>query len=158
MKRSIFALLGATALVGGAAFYGRTQAESVVAADVNVGSLVCTPAGGSTAPDAARHFDCLFARTDGVAEPYRADLKESASGAQATMVWLVFSSGTVEPGALAGAFGRAGQDLQNPALPPGAFLIGGDKESIVLAPVRVPGRKGLNVAEGVAQVRLRQGG
>jgi hypothetical protein len=44
MRRSVFAVLGAVALVGGAALYGhQPQAQTTGA---NVGSLTCNVAGG----------------------------------------------------------------------------------------------------------------
>lgn len=159
MRRSIFALFGATTLVAGATFYAQTHAETVEPG-VNVGSLVCTAASAASTP--AHHLDCLFARSDGVAEAYHADVRHPPApvvdGSGAPLVWAVFAAGTVAPGALAGDFGKPTEAMQVSGLPHGAFLVGGEHEQIVLAPVRVPGRTGLNVAEGVSEVALQYGG
>lgn len=162
MRRSIFALFGATTLVAGAAFYAQTHAETEVGAGVNVGSLICTTAEALPAPESQHGLDCLFARSDGVAEPYHADIRRlgtgGVAGGKTPLVWLVFASGAVAPGALAGDFGKADESVRSAGLPEGAILLGGEGDRIALAPARVPGHAGLNVADRVSEVALRRGG
>ena len=63
MRRSVFAMLGAVALVGGAALYGQTHAQTT---GVNVGSLQCKVAGGmGFIFGSSKDIDCLLVRTDG---------------------------------------------------------------------------------------------
>ncbi len=162
MRRSIFALLGATALVAGAAFYAQTHAQTSGKASVNVGSLVCTASDGTGLVfGSTRDVDCLFARADGVAEPYRGAIKRFGSdtgfNSRAHMVWLVFASGAVAPGALAGDFGKVTGPVPGLDRPKGPLLIDGSNRHIALEPAHVPGNAGLNVAEGVAEVTLQHG-
>jgi Protein of unknown function (DUF992) len=168
MRRSIFALLGATALVAGAAFYAQTHAETSAVPPVfgkssfAIGSLTCSVASdtgfvfGST-----RHLDCLFARTDGVAEPYRGAIKrfgaDSGFTTKSHVVWLVFASGTVEPGALAGDYGNSAPQAEKSAASDTHVLVDGGNKHISLEPVRVKGAAGLNIAAGVAEVTLQSG-
>ena len=54
------------ALVGGAALYGQTHAQTTGA---NVGSLTCNVSGGiGFVFGSSKTLSCLFNRTDGVAE------------------------------------------------------------------------------------------
>jgi hypothetical protein len=165
MRRSIFALLGATALVAGAALYAQTHSEASAAPlafspeGVNIGSLTCdvTDASGFVF-GSTRHLDCLFARTDGLAEPYRGAIKrfgvDTGFDRKGHAVWLVFASGAVEPGALAGEYGnRANKSVASAA----HLLVDGSNRQISLKPVRVEGDAGLNVASGVAEVTLQRG-
>lgn len=168
MRRSIFALLGVTALVAGAAFYAQTHSEASAAplgfgpASVNVGSLTCDVTDGSGFVfGSTRHLDCLFARTDGLAEPYSGAIKrfgvDTGFDRKGHAVWLVFASGAVEPGALAGKYGN-GPARDNKSVASAAhLLVDGSNRQISLKPVRVEGDAGLNVASGVAEVTLQRG-
>ena len=64
MRRSVFAMLGAAALVAGAALYGQAHAQK---SGVNVGSLTCNVAGGiGFVFGSSKQISCLFNRTDDV--------------------------------------------------------------------------------------------
>ncbi|SJZ30407.1 Protein of unknown function [Enhydrobacter aerosaccus] len=162
MRRSIFALFGASALVAGAAFYAQTHAQTSGSTRVNVGSLVCTVAAGDRiVPGSEHHLDCLFARSDGTAEPYLGDIKRfgrnEVLGDKAPIVWQVFAAGTLAPGALDGDFGKAGGSAHAPDPATAASLVDGKGKRIALRPARVAGRAGINIAEGVADLTLQHG-
>ena len=155
MRRTIFAMLGAATLVGGAAFYAQTHAESETS--VNVGSLTCTLTGS-----APRDLECLFARSDGKAEAYHAAIRQF--GAKAILadrahhiVWLVYAPEPLEAGGLAGEFGRGTPPLVEGRPPERAMLVDHGNKMIALAPAQVPGRAGINLAEGVTEVALQAG-
>jgi hypothetical protein len=169
MRRTIFAVLGSTALVAGAAFYAQDHAEAEASAAAResakasvVGSLSCNVEGdngfifGTT-----RHLDCLFARTDGVAETYHGSIKRFGTNDGYTkdphVVWLVFASGPVESGALAGDYGNSASQVEKSSAPDTQVLIGDNNKQISLEPVHVQGASGLNVASGVAEVTLQRG-
>jgi Protein of unknown function (DUF992) len=76
----------------------------------------------------------------------------ATSGAQ--MVWAVFAAGSPAPGALAGDYGGATAEA-TVAVGLGAnVLVGGSHRSIALQPLSISGQTGLNVAAGVALLRL----
>jgi len=169
MRRSIFAVLGSTALVAGAALYAQNHAEAEASAAALesakasvVGSLSCNVEGdngfvfGTT-----RHLDCLFARTDGIAESYHGSIKRFGANdgyaKDAHVVWLVFAAGPIDPGALAGDYGNSASQVEKSNAPDTQVLIGENDKQISLEPVRVKGASGLNVASGVAEVSLQRG-
>jgi len=160
MRRTVFAMLGAAALVGGAALYAQTHAEGE--SSINIGSLTCNVTGGAGAVlGATRNLDCLFARTDGKAEAYRAAIKrfdgEGFDQAQ-HIVWLVYAPEPLDKGGLAGDFGAGAPPLIDGRASEQAMLVERANRQIALAPVMVPGRASLNAAEGVAEVALLHGG
>jgi hypothetical protein len=169
MRRSIFAVLGSTALVAGAAFYAQNHAEAEASAAAMepvkasvVGSLSCNVAGDNGVVfGTTRHLDCLFARTDGIAESYHGSIKRFGANDGYTrdshVVWLVFASGPIAPGALVGDYGNSAAQVEKSNAPDTRVLIGDHDKQISLEPVRVKGASGLNVASGVAEVTLRRG-
>jgi hypothetical protein len=74
--------------------------------------------------------------------------------AGAKMVWAVIAPGRVDPGALEGHYGGAGAEATAIIGPGANVLIGGFKHSIVLQPVSLQGQAGLNVAAGLASLKL----
>lgn len=162
MRRTIFAVAGAVALVSGAAFYAKTHAEGE--SSVNIGSLTCNVTGGAGFVfGSTRDLDCLFARTDGTAEAYRAAIKRYGpdpgfDGKAHHIVWLVYAPEPVEAGGLAGDFGKGAAPIVEGRTSPRAMLVDRTNRQIALAPVRVPGRTTLNAAAGVAEVALQHGG
>src|SRR5260370_24220 len=79
MRRSLFAIFGATALTAGAALYGKPHAQPPPqgtpqargSSGANVGTLTCNVAGGiGFIFGSSKELSCLFARTDGIAERY----------------------------------------------------------------------------------------
>lgn len=168
MRRSIFAIMGAAALIAGAAFYAETHAQTPAApgtpqargqSGVNVGSLNCTVAGGvGFVFGSSKDLDCILARDDGVAEHYKGTIKKFGVDIgftkEAHIVWLVFAPGRVDRGALAGDYiGGTGSATVGVGVGANA-LVGGSSKQITLQPVSVEGSVGLNVAAGIGQVTL----
>jgi hypothetical protein len=69
--------------------------------------------------------------------------------------WLVFAPGKIEPSALAGSYGGASAQATVGVGLGANVLVGGSNKSIALQPVSVQGQTGLNVAAGIAGLRLR---
>ena len=157
MRRTVFAMMGAAALVAGAAFYGETHAQT---SGANVGTLTCNVAGGvGFVFGSSKQLSCLFNRNNGTAERYSGEIKKFGIDIgftkEAQMVWLVFSAGSLAPGALAGSYGGATASGTVGVGVGANVLIGGSNRQITLQPVSVEGSKGLNVAAGIGEVELR---
>jgi Protein of unknown function (DUF992) len=157
MRRSVFAVLGATALVAGAAFYGQTRAQS---SGVNVGSLTCNVAGGiGYVFGSSKQMNCLFNRTDGIAERYSGTINKYGVDIgftkEAQMVWLVFAPGALAPGTLSGGYAGATASATAGVGVGANVLVGGNNRQITLQPVSVEGSVGLNVAAGVGEIALQ---
>ena len=168
MQRSIWAVLGAAVLIVGAAKYAQTHAQAQAPAaagssqaagksGVNVGSLTCNVAGGmGFVFGSSKDLSCLFARTDGVAEPYKGSVKKYGIDIgftkEAHVVWLVFAPGGIGAGALAGGYAGVSASVAA-GLGVGAnVLLGGSSKQVTLQPVSVEGSVGLNVAAGIGEV------
>jgi hypothetical protein len=91
---------------------------------------------------------------DGSISKFGLDIGATSSG---VMVWAVFTDTTAGPGFLAGDyFGATGQVTIAAGL--GAnVLIGGSNRTVALQPLSVDSSVGLNLALGVAELRLRPG-
>jgi hypothetical protein len=157
MRRTVFAMMGAAALVAGAAFYGETHAQT---SGANVGTLTCNVAGGvGFIFGSSKQLSCLFNRNNGTAERYTGEIKkfgvDIGFSKEAQMVWLVFSAGSLAPGALAGSYGGATASGTVGVGVGANVLIGGSNRQITLQPISVEGSKGLNVAAGIGEVELR---
>jgi hypothetical protein len=157
MRRSVFAVLGATALVAGAALYGQTHAAP---SGVNIGSLTCNVAGGvGFVFGSSKQMSCLFNRTDGTAERYAGTVNKYGVDIgftkEAQMVWLVFAPGNLAPGTLAGGYAGATATAAAGIGVGANVLIGGNNRQITLQPVSVEGSVGLNVAAGVGEIELK---
>ena len=162
MQRSIWAVVGAAVLVFGAAKYGQTHAQVQAKSGVNAGTLTCNVAGGvGFVFGSSKDLNCLFTRSDGIAESYRGSINKYGVDIgftkEAHVVWLVFAPGAVASGALAGNYAGATAAVAA-GLGLGAnVLVGGSSRQITLQPVSVEGSVGLNVAAGVAEVQLTAG-
>ena len=157
MRRSVFAMLGAAALVAGAALYGQAHAQK---SGVNIGSLTCNVAGGvGFVFGSSKDMSCLFNRTDGVAERYAGTINKYGIDIgftkEAQMVWLVFAPGTLQPGALSGGYAGATATAAAGVGVGANVLVGGNARQITLQPVSVEGSVGLNVAAGVGEIQLK---
>jgi hypothetical protein len=71
------------------------------------------------------------------------------------MVWAVFAAGSPAPGALAGDYAGATAEATFAVGLGANVLVGGSHRSIALQPVSISGQTGLNLAAGVAVLRLR---
>jgi hypothetical protein len=171
MQRSIWAVLGATVLILGAAEYAQTHAQTPAApgtvqatgkSGVNVGQLSCQVAGGmGFIFGSSKELDCLFTRTDSVAEHYHGSIQKFGIDIgftkEAHVIWLVFAPGAIDKGALAGGYGGVSASVAV-GLGLGAnVLVGGSSKQVTLQPVSVEGSVGLNVAAGIGEVVLSAG-
>ena len=150
-----------------AALLSLTLAASVIAPvrageGVNVGYLDCK-VGGSVGfiVGSTKSMNCVFKRADGSTETYRGEFDRYGLDIgfikEARMIWGVFAPGVVERGALAGTYAGAGADVAA-GLGLGAnALFGGGNDQVALQPVSVNGNVGVNVAAGVAYVKLTAG-
>ena len=157
MRRTVFAMMGAAALVAGAAFYGETHAQT---SGANVGTLTCNVAGGvGFIFGSSKQLNCLFNRSNGTAERYTGEIKKFGVDIgftkEAQIVWLVFAAGSLAPGALAGSYAGATASGTVGVGVGANVLIGGSNRQITLQPISVEGSKGLNVAAGIGEVELR---
>lgn len=166
MRRSVLAVLGATALTAIATFaLAQTPATPGTApaagkSGVNVGSLQCKVAGGvGFIFGSSKDLDCLLVRTDGVAERYAGSINrygvDIGFTKEAHIVWLVFAPGAIGPGALAGDYGGVTAGASFGVGLGANVLVGGSNKQVALQPVSVEGSVGLNVAAGVAAVTLK---
>jgi len=167
MRRSVFAMLGATALIAGAALYGQTHAQTPAqgtpqargSSGANVGTLTCNVAGGiGFIFGSSKELSCLFARTDGIAERYTGAVKKFGVDIgftkEAQIVWLVFAPGSIAPGSIAGGYGGATASATVGVGVGANVLVGGSNRQITLQPVSVEGSVGLNVAAGIGEIEL----
>jgi hypothetical protein len=166
MRRSILAIIGATALTAVSTLaLAQAPAKPGTAAasgssGVNVGSLQCKVAGGmGFIFGSSKDIDCLLVRTDGKAEHYAGSINrygvDIGFTKEAHIVWLVFAPGAIGPGALAGEYGGVTAGASFGVGLGANVLVGGSNKQIALQPVSVEGSVGLNVAAGVASVTLK---
>ncbi|MFN4142551.1 DUF992 domain-containing protein [Aestuariivirga sp.] len=128
---------------------------------VKIGVLSCDVSGGvGMIIGSSRSVDCVFEGTVGQRERYvgsigRFGLDVGVTG-KAVMAWAVFAPGKINRGALAGRYAGASAEA-SVALGLGAnVLIGGSDKSIALQPLSVQAQTGLNIAAGVASLRLKR--
>ena len=166
MLRSILTAAGAASLVVGIAAYAQGPAtpgtpQAAGRTGANVGSLNCNVAGGiGFVFGSSKDMNCLFTRTDGIAERYTGTIKKYGVDLgftkEAHMVWLVFAPGSIGPGALAGNYVGATASATVGVGAGANVLVGGGSGQISLQPVSVEGSVGLNIAAGVGEVELRK--
>jgi hypothetical protein len=127
---------------------------------VRLGSLRCDAAGdrsfifGST-----RRLICDFTNVNGQNERYKGeisrwgvDLGFLRSG---VLIWGVLAPTTDQrPGVLAGTFEGVSAGVTAGAGVGANILVGGSRRSITLQPISIEGNTGLNLALGVARLRL----
>lgn len=132
------------------------------AAHVEVGVLTCQVAGGvGFVFGSSKGLDCTFNGANGGTEHYSGSIDKYGLDLGVTgktvIVWTVLApSADVPVGALAGNYGGVSAEA-TVGLGVGAnALLGGSKDSIALQPISVQGQEGLNIAVGIAELRLRQ--
>lgn len=127
----------------------------------NIGRLNCTIAGGfGLLLGSSKKAECVFERKDGSIESYKGKLNKIGLDIGATekayMTWAVFTrkDNTVAPNDLAGKYsGVSGELSLGIGLGVNA-LIGGNGKKIGLQPIAVQGASGLNLAVGLATLKL----
>jgi hypothetical protein len=167
MLRSVLATAGAALLLVGAATAARAQSSPATPgtpaaagrSGANVGSLSCSVAGGvGFIFGSSKDMNCLFTRTDGIAERYTGTIKKYGVDIgftkEAQMIWLVFAPGSIAAGALGGNYAGATASATVGVGVGANVLLGGGSGQVTLQPVSVEGNVGLNVAAGVGAVEL----
>ncbi|MFN0264395.1 DUF992 domain-containing protein [Tepidamorphus sp. 3E244] len=153
MRKLLMAgMVAAASLVATSASNAQTRVE--------VGVLTCDVSGGSGFIfGSTKTLDCVFERAEGADERYRGDISKFGIDIGTTtrggMVWAVFApTSDIVAGALNGNYaGVSGEATVGVGVGANA-LIGGSSRSIVLQPVSISGQEGLNIAVGIAEMRL----
>ena len=131
------------------------------ASRTKVGTLTCDISGGiGLIITSKKDLTCMFTPSQpgprevyvGSITKFGLDLGVTAGG---EMVWSVYAPTTRKFGALAGDYGGATAEATVGAGLGANVLVGGSDRTVALQPVSVQGQAGLNVAAGVAELRLR---
>lgn len=151
LRLTVFALAFASVV-------GIAEAQSPVKA----GTLTCDVSGGIGLIIASKKsMTCRFDPVapgwmpeaySGTIDKLGIDLGETTAS---QMVWGVFAAGSPAPGALSGDYAGATAEATFAVGLGANVLVGGSRHSIALQPVSVTGQTGINVAAGVAVLRLR---
>jgi len=153
-------LLSAVAAVAAVAMAPPIPA-SAQANRTKVGTLSCDISGGvGLIITSKKDLTCMFTPSQpgprevyvGSITKFGLDLGATAGG---EMVWAVYAPTTRKFGALAGNYGGATAEATVGAGLGANVLVGGSDRTVALQPVSVQGQAGLNVAAGVAELRLR---
>lgn len=148
-------LLPAAALALGAALFA-TPASALM----KIGVLSCHIDGGTgMVIYSSKTLRCTFRTVSGRVEHYRGviskfglDIGETTG---TSLVWNVFAAGGRHRGALAGTYAGATAEVTPGAGLGANVLIGGLRHGITLQPVSFQAQTGVNIAAGVAGLKLR---
>ncbi len=127
---------------------------------VKVGVLACGIEGGfGYIIGSSKAIDCVFEPAGGgKRERYEGRIRKLGVDIGVTgrsvVVWAVFAPGRTRAGALDGYYGGVSAEATVAVGPGVNVLIGGYNKSINLEPVSIQGQSGLNVAAGIAGLRL----
>ena len=150
--------------IAAALLLAAASVETADAQRIRAGVLNCDISGGlGLIIGSQRSVRCLFTPDGpGRAEVYSGSITrigiDIGATAGAHMVWGVYAEywgGT--PGALAGDYVGASGEATLAAGLGANVLVGGSNRTVALQPLSVQGQVGLNVALGVADLRLRPG-
>jgi hypothetical protein len=153
--------LSSAAILAVAAVVALPIPASAQANRTKVGTLSCDISGGiGLIITSKKDLTCMFTPSQpgprevyvGSITKFGLDLGVTAGG---EMVWSVYAPTTRKFGALAGDYGGATAEATVGAGLGANVLVGGSDRTIALQPVSVQGQAGLNVAAGVADLRLR---
>ena len=153
--------LSAVAVLAVAAAVALPIPASAQANRTKVGTLSCDISGGiGLIITSKKDLTCMFTPSQpgprevyvGSITKFGLDLGATAGG---EMVWAVYAPTTRKFGALAGNYGGATAEATVGAGLGANVLVGGSDRTVALQPVSVQGQAGLNVAAGVADLRLR---
>ena len=126
---------------------------------VKIGVLNCeVSAGVGLIVASSKTVKCTFDGTVGKKDRYTGTIEKLGIDigftGKGVMAWAVFAPGKVSRGALAGRYAGATAEA-SVAVGLGAnVLVGGSNNSIALQPLSVQAQTGLNVAAGIAALRL----
>ena len=132
-------------------------------AGLKTGFLTCNVASGfGFVFGSSRDVNCSFSPSASGAkgEQYKGNIKKFGADIgylnSAVMVWAVFAptADAVKPGALAGDYAGATGSATVGVGAGANVLVGGMNNSFTLQPVSIEGNTGLNVAAGVAALKL----
>jgi hypothetical protein len=139
-----------------------TPALAKNSSGVKIGVLSCDVAAGvGLIIASSRTVDCTFERSvGGRVERYKGSIDrlgvDIGVTGKAVMAWVVFAPGKLKRGALAGSYAGVSAEA-SVAVGLGAnALLGGSNKSIALQPLSVQAQTGLNLAAGVASLRLKK--
>jgi len=147
---ALAALAAVTACIGPAAAQQRVQS----------GVLTCDVSGGiGLIIGSQKTVNCIFTPSyPGRAEVYQGTITKFGVDIGVTtggqLVWAVFAPTDAPYGALAGSYVGATAEATFAAGLGADVLVGGSNRTVALQPVSVSGQTGLNVAGGVAELRL----
>ena len=148
--------LFATSLIALAAAALPAAAESAVKA----GMLSCGIEGGvGYIIGSSKKIDCVFQpAAGGKVEHYNGSISKlgidiGVTG-QTTVAWAVFAPGKVKRGALEGGYGGATAEATLLAGLGANVLVGGFNKTINLQPFSVQAQTGINIAAGIAGLKL----
>lgn len=129
---------------------------------VEVGTLTCVGGEGvGLLIGSQKTYSCSFvSSTTKERETYDATVTKIGLDigitGKTTMVWTVFAaSKEIRPGMLRGNYAGASADAAVGVGGGAKVLVGGSRRSIALQPLSVQGQSGLNLAVGVAGMKLR---
>ncbi|MCB0136827.1 MAG: DUF992 domain-containing protein [Caldilineaceae bacterium] len=149
-------LLSATATI----VLSMAAAAMPAQARVETGLLTCEVGGGfALILSSPRELHCVFHNRNGQTEAYGGKLEEigldiGISG-HGVISWAVSADTTeLPPGELAGSYSGAEAGAAVAVGGSGRLLVGGSRRTISLQPLSVEARSGLNIAIGVASMRL----
>jgi hypothetical protein len=126
-----------------------------------IGTLACDISGGiGLIVTSKKDVRCTFTPTrPGPREGYMGSISKFGLDLGATtggeMIWAVYAPTHRRFGALAGHYGGATVEATVGAGVGANVLVGGSKRTVTLQPISVQGQAGLNLAVGVAKLKLR---
>jgi Protein of unknown function (DUF992) len=140
-------------------FAGPTHAES----GVRIGTLNCAVEGGvGLLVGSRRNMTCTFYPSSGHRERYTGRITRVGVDVgftrKALLSWAVFAPGKLRAGSLAGRYGGVSAKATVGVGLGANVLVGGLRDTIALQPLSVQTQTGLNLAAGVAGLRLRFAG
>ena len=155
-------MLKTGALVASLALASFASSRVHAQAKVEIGTLTCVGGEGiGLVVGSKKAYQCQFTATgDRRVETYAATITKigvdvGVTG-QTTMIWTVLAASQPRRGgALAGIYAGAAADAAVGVGGGGKILVGGSDKSIILQPLSVQGQVGLNLAVGVAGMKLR---
>jgi hypothetical protein len=155
-------MLKTGALVASLALALFVSSRAHAQANVEIGTLTCVGGEGiGLVVGSKKAYQCQFtASGDRRVETYEATVTKigvdvGVTG-QTTMIWTVLAASQPRRGgALAGSYAGAAADAAVGVGGGGKILVGGSDKSIILQPLSVQGQVGLNLAVGVAGMKLR---
>jgi hypothetical protein len=146
--------------IAAAALAAAFSAPAAAQARVEVGVLRCSVEGGvGLIVGSTKGMSCVFQRR-GADEYYSGRVTKVGLDVGITrrteIRWAVFApTANVPPASLAGVYGGVSAEATLGVGVGANALIGGSRRSIILQPLSVQGQTGLNIAAGVAGLRLR---